>query len=287
MSPTGALMEVPCGQCFGCRLEYSRRWALRGMHEASMHARNSFLTLTFAVDPISLDVRHLQLFFKQLRNRGLSVRQYSCGEYGDELGRPHYHVLLFGEDFSLDRWHFYTNDQGFPIFRSPTLEKCWPHGHSEIGDVTFESASYVAGYVQKKLKGKPDQALLCEDGLLPHYTRIDPDTGEIHFVKPEFSVMSRGGRGGKGGIGKGYLEKFRKEILRDDSVLSRGRLVKPPRYYDELNKVAAPDRLEEVKAERVKVARERASDSTPERLEVRERCARARHSLKWRRRYET
>lgn len=282
-------MEVPCGQCFGCRREYSRRWALRAEHEASRHARNSFLTLTFKVDPISLDVAHLQLFFKRLRNRGMSVRHYSCGEYGDELGRPHYHVLLFGEDFSEDRyrWRF---ENGHWLFRSPTLEQCWLEGHAEIGSVTFESASYVAGYVQKKLTGKAREGLFLEDGLLPHYTRIDSVTGEIHFVKPEFSVMSRGGRTrpGKpnlGGIGKGWLEKFRPEVLRDDSVLSRGRLVKPPRYYDELNKVVAPERLEVIKAERVEFAKARSGENTPERLEVRERVARARHSMK-RRRYE-
>lgn len=256
------------------------------MHEASMHAVNSFLTLTFAVDPISLDVEHLQLFFKRLHNRGLSRRSYACGEYGEDLGRPHYHVLLFGEDFSADRWHFYTSEGGFPVFRSPTLEACWPHGHSEIGDITFESASYVAGYVQKKLKGKAVDGLFLEDGLLPHYTRVDETTGELHFVKPEFAVMSRGGRGGRGGIGKGWLEKHRSEVLRDDWVLSRGRLVKPPRYYDELNKVVAPERLQELKAQRVEVAKEFASDRTPERLAVRERVARAKYQ-NGRRTYET
>ena len=246
-----------------------------------MHERNSFLTLTYAVDPISLDVDDLQRFFKRLRNSGLSVRHYSCGEYGERLGRPHFHVLLFGEDFSYDRypWRFENGNQ---IYRSPSLERAWDRGQSEIGSVTFESASYVAGYVQKKLTGE-----VARD----HYIRVDPETGEAHEVKPEFSVMSRGGRYAKArgeptGIGSGWLSKFREEVLRDDSVLSRGRLVQPPRYYDTLNEQVAPERLAELKAERVKAAKARSEDNSPERLQVREQVARARASLK-RRRYET
>lgn len=277
-------MQVPCGQCLGCQIEYRRTWALRCTHEASLHERNSFLTLTFEVDPISLDVAHMQQFHKRLRKRGLSVRSYYCGEYGEDLGRPHYHVLLFGEDFSFDRWHFYNSTGGWPVFRSPTLEECWPHGHSEIGEVNFESASYVAGYVHKKLKGRMvdrDADLVARDGVLPHYSRVDPETGELHVVKPEFCRMSRGGRGvGKGGIGKGYLEKFRAEILRDDSVLSRGRLVKPPRYYDNLNSQVEPGRVEALKAKRRELAVTRAADCTDDRLRVRERVAEARQSVK-------
>jgi len=39
-------MEIPCGQCVGCRLERSRRWAIRCTHEASLQDDN-FLTLTY------------------------------------------------------------------------------------------------------------------------------------------------------------------------------------------------------------------------------------------------
>ena len=30
-------LQLPCGQCVGCRLERSRQWAIRCMHEAQMH----------------------------------------------------------------------------------------------------------------------------------------------------------------------------------------------------------------------------------------------------------
>lgn len=242
------------------------------MHEASLRECNSFLTLTFQTDPVSLDVGHLQLFFKRLRNRDLPVRYYACGEYGERLGRPHYHVLLFGTDFSLDRYPWRTTPSGFPVYRSPTLEECWPHGNSEIGDITFESASYVAGYVRKKIKG---------DHSDDHYVRYDEE-GVGHEVKPEFAVMSR-----RPGIGAGWLDRFRPEVLRDDSVLSRGRLCKPPRYYDNLNAELEPELVEAHKRERKIRALERSADSTDERLSVREAVARARLSIKGKRSYET
>jgi len=39
-------LQIPCGQCIGCRLERSRQWAIRCVHEASLWEKNSFITLT-------------------------------------------------------------------------------------------------------------------------------------------------------------------------------------------------------------------------------------------------
>jgi len=33
-------VQVPCGQCIGCKLEKSRQWAIRCVHEAEMHDEN-------------------------------------------------------------------------------------------------------------------------------------------------------------------------------------------------------------------------------------------------------
>jgi hypothetical protein len=68
--------NLPCGQCVGCRLNYSRQWAIRLVHEAQMHEHKSFITLTFNPEslnnrdvPQSLDVRDFQLFMKKLRKK--------------------------------------------------------------------------------------------------------------------------------------------------------------------------------------------------------------------------
>lgn len=257
------------------------------MHEASLHDANSFLTLTYAEDPISLRKDDLQKFFKKARKAGFFFRYYACGEYGDELGRPHFHVCLFGEDFADDRY-FWATRKGFQYWRSPALEDLWIHGHSEIGTLCFESAAYVARYVTKKITVRSGD-LVAVDGVLPHYTRMDEATGELHFVDPEFAVMSRGGRNGKGkacGIGAGYFDEFHPEITRDDSVIVRGREAKPPRYYDSLFERQDPDGFEEMKVQRRALAERHAWNSTDDRLAVREAVCKARFSQQ-RRSYET
>ena len=63
-------LSLPCGRCVGCRLERSRQWAVRCMHEASMHMFNSFVTLTYddhLPEYNSLNYKHFQDFMKRLR----------------------------------------------------------------------------------------------------------------------------------------------------------------------------------------------------------------------------
>ena len=44
---------IPCGQCIGCRLDYSRRWATRLMLELQCHESAFFVTLTYDDDHYS------------------------------------------------------------------------------------------------------------------------------------------------------------------------------------------------------------------------------------------
>ena len=76
---SGVTLKLPCGQCIGCRLEKSRQWAVRCMHEKQMHPFNEFVTLTYDDAHLpeggALVKRHLQLFFKRLRKKfGKGVR---------------------------------------------------------------------------------------------------------------------------------------------------------------------------------------------------------------------
>ena len=97
-------LTLPCGQCIGCRLNYSRNWAIRCVHESSLHEHNCFITLTYNDENLplngSLDLKHFQDFMKRLRKKvSVPIRYFHCGEYGSRLQRPHYHLLLFGLDF--------------------------------------------------------------------------------------------------------------------------------------------------------------------------------------------
>lgn len=151
----GPDLKVPCGQCVGCRLERSRQWAVRCVHEASLHTDNCFITLTYNDEHLpsdgSLNYRDFQLFMKRLRKRvSVPVRFYMCGEYGENFGRPHFHACLFGFNFpDLKLWKSGKSK----LYRSPLLEELWPFGYSSVGDVNFESAAYVARYILKKVTG--------------------------------------------------------------------------------------------------------------------------------------
>lgn len=151
-------LQVPCGRCVGCRLERSRQWALRCIHEARMHKQNCFITLTYNDENLpadkSLHYEDFQKFMKRLRRKfGEGVRFYMCGEYGENLGRPHFHACLFGVDFA-DKKLWRKSPSGAFLYRSATLEQLWPFGYSSIGDVTFETAAYVARYIMKKITGE-------------------------------------------------------------------------------------------------------------------------------------
>lgn len=263
----GRYLGVPCGQCIGCRLERSRQWAVRCMHEAALHEFNSFITLTFDDDhcPHSLDRIHFQKFIRALRKKRGKCRYYMCGEYGDEKLRPHYHACLFGMGF-LDRYHWRNSPSGFPLFRSPSLESLWRFGSCEIGDVTFESAAYVARYVLKKMSG---------DKAAEHYESFSPYTGEIFVREPEFVSMSL-----KPGIGAGWFDKFQKEVYPRDEVRVNDSFAKPPKYYDKLFNAVDPFEFRIIQHHRVLEAEKHVADCTPRRLAARETVARARLKFK-------
>jgi hypothetical protein len=237
--------NLPCGQCIGCRLNYSRQWAIRIMHEAEMHDENCFITLTFdqanlekRSNPLSLDVSEYQRFMKRLRKRfGKNIRFFHCGEYGDQNKRPHYHAIIFGMDFKDKK--LWTNRDGNKLYTSEALQELWPYGFSTIGEVTFQSAAYVARYIMKKWKG---------DGAEDHYTRWCPLTGEGTTVEPEYCTMSR-----MPGIGKTWLEKYKSDVYPHDYVVINNHKVKPPRYYDNL---LSDEELAELKKKRAEDAPE-------------------------------
>lgn len=226
-------VTVPCGRCTGCRLERSRQWAMRCMHEASLYDENCFITLTYSDEYLpangSLVKSDFQRFMKRLRFefKDRRIRYYQCGEYGEVNQRPHYHACLFGFDFpDKEKWNVRN---GIPVFRSAVLERLWPFGLSEIGTVTFESAAYVARYVMKKFVHKDAEKVKAFYG----------------GREPEYSTMSR-----RPGIGTNWFKRFGDEVYRADSVIVGGREVKPPKFYDALFEAASPERMRALKGKR-------------------------------------
>lgn len=262
MSVSSRRVDISCGRCMGCRIQNSRQWALRCMHESKCWSLNSFVTLTYSNKHLpehnSLDLDALQLFMKRLRKSAepRTVRFFACGEYGDKYDRPHYHVLLFNWDFLDKKFEKYSKGSNEPLFSSKALSDLWPFGECWIGAVTFKSAAYCARYVMKKASG---------EGLLRYAPHVDPTTGEVFGPRrPPFAVMSR-----RPGIGAMWIEKFMSDAFPSDYLILDGAKVPVPRFYSDRYKKIDPASLERIKLLRAKKSRETAHDRTPDRLKVR------------------
>lgn len=263
--------KLPCGQCIGCRLAYSLDWASRCMAEAQMHEKKCFVTLTYDDDHLVPDVVHshlrlkdgklvsdgtcigysvcvweFQKFMKRLRKffKVSGIRFFHAGEYGERFGRPHYHALLFGVDFP-DRVPLRQTDAGSIIYSSKVLSQIWGKGYCSIGDVTFESAAYVARYCVKKITGAGKEVRDAR-GLLP-YERVDVVSGEVHSVKGEYVTMSR-----RPGIAKSWFDKYKSDVYPHDYFVRRGGVkMPPPRYFDGLYELEDPIDMARIKLHRM------------------------------------
>lgn len=238
----GSQAVRPCGMCLGCRLEYSRQWAVRCLHESKLYNDNCFLTLTYNNEnlpkDLSVSLEELQKFLKRFRRKiePNKIRYFGCGEYGEKqakkyggnLGRPHYHLCVFGFDFpdkkllkagEVRRWRsrFFKGNNS-DLYISESLQEMWKKGFHTIGEVTFNSAGYVARYVTKKLKLTPTQIKRTGKTLDDHYQGREP----------EFAIMSK-----RPGLGAKWIEKYWNSIYPRDFIMLNGHKHKPGRYYDD------------------------------------------------------
>lgn len=203
---TAGSLQVPCGRCIACRLNYASMWSQRLMHEKKYFDECCFWTGTYDDEHLpkggTLVKRDAQLFLKRLRKYydSRTIRYYLAGEYGEVGHRPHYHAILFGV----------SKDDKYVV------EKAWQNGYSSLSDVTEDRCSYVAKYVVKKLNG-PEAVIYEADGLLK-----------------EFALMSRGGRGVEGnlgGIGSRFVKEFGDEIYHRGFMYFKGKKVGVPKFY--------------------------------------------------------
>lgn len=258
----GEKMTVACGGCLGCRLDRSREWAARIIHESRCHEDSCFITLTYDEDkmprlfpggPGTLVKNDFQKFMKRLRKRlsPRKVRYYMCGEYGENTQRPHYHACIFG--FDPEDQEFFSVGSDYQVNTSKMLSDTWGLGFVTVGALTFQSAAYVARYVLKKITGN-----LAHD----HYLRVDP-YGVACWLEPEYNTMSR-----RPGIGKDWYEKYKSDVFPSDEVPvpGVGVIKKVPRYYETIFQEESPEGHELVKDLRKQFLAAHKEDYTPERL---------------------
>lgn len=250
-------IDLPCGQCIGCRLRRASDWTLRVVHEKQLHRASCFLTLTYDDDHLpphaSLRYSDVQLFLKRLRRHArVPIRFYLCGEYGGTTARPHYHACLFGYEFP-DRVRAGASHSGEATFQSATVSRLWPLGFHTVQDLTQASAAYTARYVTDKLTGQLGAEF------------YGPRT-------PPFNRMSL-----RPGIGARWFDRFASDVTTSDQVIDKtGKRKRPPRYYDKLRVRLDQGAFEDAQYSRTVKAREHLEDNTPARLAVRAEVEKAR-----------
>lgn len=253
-TPIREYIEVPCGHCIGCKLDYAKTWADRCVMELDYHQDNYYLTFTYDDDHLptvtyededgvyhgpfpTLHYRDMTLFIKRLR-KNLKLedfRYFYCGEYGEDTERPHYHMIAYGLPIS-DLQFLKQNKHGDPLYFSETLSKIWDKGFVTIGEVNWKSCRYVAGYVQKKAMD-PTEAY-----------RLYDLTGR---VRPRTRMST------KPAIGRRFYEDHKEELYKLDHITIKGIEIRPSRYFDKLLDSEDPDLLASIKERKVSIAKDR------------------------------
>lgn len=169
-----------CGQCLPCRINRRRLWTHRIILESYCHDANSFLTLTYSDENLPPDgglyPPDVTKFIKRLREKikPQKFRYYLVGEYGENTSRPHYHIALFGyAPCAYGR----PENSGSRDCKCPAcvaIRDTWALGHTHLGELNPDSASYIAQYVTKAMTKTSDVRL---DGRHPEFARMSNRPG--------------------------------------------------------------------------------------------------------------
>ncbi|QKI28911.1 VP4 [Kummerowia striata gokushovirus] len=232
----GLIFFTGCGSCLECRIADRKSMACRLRDETRYWKEASFVTLTYNPENLPLDgsvnATDPADFVKALRAqicrdykkcrvkrncRGLcpKIKTFGCAEYGPKLSRPHYHLAIFGYQFSdLSHRRLRSNEfskKKWFVYRSKKCAALWGKGFVEIGNLEPAAAEYICGYTTKKIRGVKKEEW---------YGRKRPEGTVCRSV----------------GLGKKYVEQYSDFLLRNGLVSFRKSKIPIPRYYKKLLK---------------------------------------------------
>jgi len=172
------LLTYPCGKCPLCIRKRLSNWIFRIEKEQQRSLTSTFITLTYNEDNLphnnSVNKRDLQLFFKRLRKHlstqlqgnNFPLRYICVSEYGEQHGRPHYHLIAFN----------------FPD--NQTIEKIWGNGFISQTSLTPKRIKYTFKYINK-----PKQNYL--DGQLPNFQLTSKGIGANYLTSNAIEYHNR------------------------------------------------------------------------------------------------
>lgn len=204
-----------CGWCMPCRFKDRQVWKSRIVLESHRHSSNVFLTCTYADEhlpsspyvhvfkpsrhqgahcvkyaPYSVRPDHHETFLKDLRYHydaqfNSKLRFFGVAEYGEKTNRPHFHYALFNFPRCCGPGARYIGRRFIPCSCRVCsfVGSVWSKGNVFLGDLNNDSASYISGYVTKKLtsdKSEFNQEIL--KGRFPEFSRMSTRPGIASYV---------------------------------------------------------------------------------------------------------
>lgn len=137
----GGYYYVRCGQCARCVVRRKAIWTGRALCEWNSNGPDgAFCTLTYDDDHVdAASYEDVKLFLKLIR-LVYPLRFLAVPDTGDQFGRFHWHLLLFGPQVT-------------PILQDFVQEK-WRCGLTDTRPINYERIGYTCGYVTKKIAGE-------------------------------------------------------------------------------------------------------------------------------------
>lgn len=301
-------INLPCGQCIGCRLQRANEWATRCMHEAQLHTENAFATLTYEkLNTPSLSHRDWQLFAKRLRKALTSKR--------------HANNIAISESLYYRRTRDQLESKTEPTKGNPPLQWAGERKAGEKFSPTPQFKFYMAGEYGTRTKRPHFHACLFGINFTDRKHHITTAAGKRLYTSETLNEIWGHGFTTIGdveyesaayiaryicakitgpnsemfyqhvdaetgeitqltpeynkmslaeGIGKKWLEQYKTDVYPHGQVFTRGKPNRAPRYYDKIYKNESPEDYAEMKTMREFQAEQYLADNTTDRLRQKE-----------------
>lgn len=261
-------VKIPCKQCEGCAMDYAKEWTTRLLCETKSweekNAQSWFLTLTYDDEHLpkydyiydqETDLTYWDdgtwnsylkkedsiKFIRALRDKWRNdynhdgIRFFTAGEYGSKSQRAHFHIIIFNLPIKLENLKIHRVQNGEVLYTCDEIAKIWGKGFITLGTVNERSASYVAQYSLKKVKGKYAKQYYLQKGQTPEFVNMS--------LKP--------------GIGRDYYDEYSEKIWEEAKILINKYLTKPPSYFEKIYEEEDPEAYKKLKKQRKTKAEEK------------------------------
>ena len=269
--PRYLAQQIPCRNCWECKVQKAKEWAFRGMKEAKEYEDNIMMTLTYddehvqkttyidydtgeIKEALTLRVKDHQDFMKRLRKHfGKGIKSMIAGEYGSNeeyidfrgnrriaTERPHYHIICF--NLKVDDLKFFKmkkcewSSEKNALYTSKTISKIWGMGDVQLNEVNYETSAYVARYTTKKLYG--DEAV----------EKYDERGRQVPYL-----ATSR-----RPGLGYKFFQEHKQEYIEGKTFYIKSKKglqeINKLEYFDKLLEKEDPEAMAKIKDRRMQQA---------------------------------